>query len=231
MRFMTDYFALAQAFNVPADILHPEHSGLRYDPCMQTALLALLTLLSLLSFPRPAQTANAPDARAITFVNLFHDTCMVYLGQDQALDATLERNGFKILPAAASADFLQGADGLAWAAPKSLGEFVVAVLDEGICEVFAHQARAADVRQAFDGLARASASPVLPVVRQSDRVLDTSTGPVDLSTYLQGKPGSGSALQLTLSTSASAAAHSQAIATLSLVDRPSADQSLPATRP
>jgi hypothetical protein len=157
---------------------------------------------------------------ALGFVNLFHDACMVYLGQDQALDATLDRNGFKILPADAAADYLQGSSGLAWAAPNSLGELVVALRDDGSCAVFARRAREADVQTAFDALARASASPVLPVIRQPDRIVDSPTGPANYRSYLQGKASSGSAIQLTLSTTSSAAAPYQAIATLSLVERP-----------
>ncbi|HEY7930041.1 MAG TPA: hypothetical protein VID71_08520, partial [Steroidobacteraceae bacterium] len=77
---------------------------------------------------------------------------MVYLGQQQALNAMLERNGFKILPVDASADYLQGTTGIAWAAPRSLGEWVVGLRDDGTCAVFARRIREADVQSSFDGL-------------------------------------------------------------------------------
>ena len=175
----------------------------------------------------PSRAAPGSDVSALGFVNLFHDSCMVYLGQDQALNATLERNGFKILPVDASTDYLQGSTGIAWAAPRSLGELVVALRDDGTCAVFARRVHQAQVQSAFDGLARASASPVLPVIRQPDRVVDAPSGPANYRSYLQGKPSSGSAIQLTLSTTSSAAARYQAIATLSLVERP-ADPPSPA---
>jgi hypothetical protein len=145
---------------------------------------------------------------------------MVYLGQQQALNAMLERNGFKILPVDASADYLQGTTGIAWAAPRSLGEWVVGLRDDGTCAVFARRIREADVQSAFDGLARAAASPVLPVIRQADRVVDSPAGPTHYRSYLQGRSSTGSAIQLALSTTSSASARYQAVATLSLVERP-----------
>lgn len=188
------------------------------------AAAALAVTLPALAAPAlaaiPSRVTTGSDVSALGFVNLFHDSCMVYLGQDQALNAALERNGFKILPADASADYLQGSTGIAWIAPKSLGELVVALRDEGTCAVFARRVREADVQSAFDGLARATASPVLPVIRQADRVVDSPAGPANYRSYLQGKPGSGYALQLALSTTASTSARYQAVATLSLVQRP-----------
>lgn len=176
--------------------------------------------LCVLCGPRLAQALDAPAVQPARFVNLFHDACMVYMGQDQALDAILERNGFRILPMGPATAYLQGGTGLAWAAPKSLGDLVVAVRDDGICAVFARRASEAQVREAFDGLVRAAASPVLPVMREPDRVLDSPTGPMNFASYLQGRPSGTAAIQFTLATTTSAAAPDQAIATLSLVDRP-----------
>jgi hypothetical protein len=171
----------------------------------------------------PPERSVSPASRAMDFVSVFHDACMVYLGQDQALNAALEHNGFKLLSPAAAADFLQGAMGLAWAAPKRLGELVVALRDDGSCAVFAPKISASDVQADFDELARSMATPV-PVARQPDQVVDSSEGPVNLHSYLQGRPGATSAIQLTLSTNTSASAHSQAVATLSLIERPPEDQ-------
>ena len=169
----------------------------------------------------PPAHALSPGANARNFVALFHDSCMVYLGQDQALNATLGNHGFKILPDTAAADYLQGSTGLVWAAPKGVGDFVVALRDDGSCAVFARRIDESAVQSDFDEIARATASP-LPVVRQPDRVEDSADGPLNTRSYLQGRPGS-TAIQLTLSTTSSATAHQQAVATLSLVDRPAAD--------
>lgn len=180
-----------------------------------------LALPALAALPgSPSRAADDAQAVALGFVNLFHDSCMLYLGQEQSLDATLERNGFRILPPDAAEEFLEGSSGIAWAAPKALGELVVALRDDGSCAVYARHVREAQVQTAFDGLARATASPVLPVVREPDRVIDTPSGPANYHSYLQGKPSSTSAIQLTLSTTSSAMAHYQAVATLSLVERP-----------
>lgn len=197
-------------------------------------LIAIAALVAsggiLIARPSTAGTPPAPSASlqalASKFVSLFHDSCMVYMGQDQSLNATLGSHGFKILPADAAADFLQGVTGLAWTAPRRVGEFVVALRDDGSCAVFARKVGEADVQAQFDEMTRATASP-LPVVRQPDRVESSSDGPFNVRTYLQGRPGSTSAIQLTLETNASAAAHQQAIATLSLVERPASSEPSP----
>jgi len=88
--------------------------------------LALGTIVGVIALSGNGQSraANGFDPRAVTFVNLFRDTCMEHLAHPLALRSFMDAHGWKPLPSASSGYFLRGATGQAWAMTIADGNYV-----------------------------------------------------------------------------------------------------------
>src|SRR6266446_2337340 len=91
--------------------------------------------------------AQAVDEKAQTFIDLFATTCVKYFSKPDELKRELAKRGMPRVPADSEKFFLSGQEGEAWTATNAIGEFVVALNENGICAVFARRAQDTDVQQ------------------------------------------------------------------------------------
>ncbi|HEX4025955.1 MAG TPA: hypothetical protein VHX52_14830 [Steroidobacteraceae bacterium] len=147
------------------------------------ALIAIALLATAADWVGSVSAASGFDPRAITFVNLFRDTCMNHFARPQALRADLDEQGFQAVPAANASFFLGGIAGRTWVIARAGGRFVVASRDDGVCTVFARQATEADVQLFFKALVKSTASPALPTMQNPDKILKTPSGFVNYISY------------------------------------------------
>lgn len=89
--------------------------------------------------------AADPDKGAGQIVGLFMQACLPQHGDIQAVRSWLEDHKIPHMPDAGARVFLNDRSGIVYDASNASGRYGVAALDDGICEVFAETAKAADV--------------------------------------------------------------------------------------
>lgn len=105
------------------------------------------------------------DRGAGQIVGLFMQVCVPQHGDIQAVRNWLEDHKVPHMPDAVATYFLNGRGGIVYDASNIAGRYGVTTLDNGVCEVFAENAKAADV---LDFLETSLKAQGLTVIRLKD---------------------------------------------------------------
>ncbi len=162
--------------------------------------------------PQVSAPVAAPEAVPDAFVTLFSTTCMKYYNAQEQLRAAMKKSGTEELPGEAGRFFLSGKPGNAWTVPIENQRYIVTLRSDGICTVFAKQAKIETVQRDFTRLVSRATPPV------EARLLPggPSGAAVHTITYAWSRPADVEQLVFTLTTSTNPTAAVQAMATMAL---------------
>lgn len=161
--------------------------------------------------------SKEPDTKAQYLVGLFAKTCVKHTGKADELRTELKTAGLPVIPDQYAASFLGGAPGQAWSATNPVGEFVIAVRQDGICAVFARQANQKDTETIFATMVKAVSRPPFAVTKGKETTATTPNGPTHTMAYKSAAPKAKTAIQFTLTTASEPTAALQAMASLMIV--------------
>jgi hypothetical protein len=162
-------------------------------------------------------TFAAESSQRVTFTTLFATTCMKHFYTPEKLRAAMASQSAPVLQREQSEFFLGGKPGTAWSVRLPDGMYVVSWRDDGICAVFAQRAPVADVQSAFAALVDSAPEPLISSPRETH---GPNSGTLKTSSYSWHRPKDKTELLFTLTTSSGAAATVQAMASMTVANKP-----------
>lgn len=164
----------------------------------------------------PAFAVASPPPNSIN--DLFAGTCMKHFYSQDALRKAMSDTGAPEVPPEKAEFFLGGNPGKAWFVIAPSTAYVIALRDDTVCAVFAQRANADQAHAGFSALVSTAPKPLVAAKQDA-----AALGPKDSHTrtvaYSWSRPEDKNELLFVLTTSDSADATAQAMASMSLAGK------------